>query len=149
MAFHVVSSPKAYARAVPGERTVRMAAVTRGRQKMIAFTLSRDLASDLGWHRRDRLLVLLGAGRDSGMIVLTRTLSPKAGNVLGASNSPAWLKMIVTIPRVVGSLTREQIVAGLPEGTTILEHEIRDGNLEIIVPKLRLRVAAAAERIAA
>jgi hypothetical protein len=149
MSFVPILSPKMYPRCEPGERSVRMAPVTAGRQKMIVFTFSRDLCADLRWVRKDRLLVLFGIGDNAGKIIIARSLAHRSGNVLTDHSSPAWLKLTVTIPKVVGTLTREQVVAGLPTGTVYLEHEVRDGVLHVAMPRLKLRVAAGASAEAA
>jgi hypothetical protein len=146
MSYVPILSPKVYPRCEPGERSVRMSPVTRGRQKMVVFTFSRDLCADLHWVRTDRLLVLFGMGESAGKIIIARSLAHRTGNVLTAHSSSAWLKLTVTIPRIVGELTREQVVAGLPTGTVRLDHEVRDGVLHITTPRLKLRVVAGGEQ---
>jgi len=116
---------------------VRMA--VSGRQ--VVFQFNRLLVADLGWMPGDRIQLGFGVGADAGRLEVHRVPGTHAGHKLTPHNRRG-LSTRVTLPAEIGGLSREAIMAGLPEGSVTLAHEVERGALRLHLPRLRLKVVA-------
>jgi hypothetical protein len=101
----------------------------------VVFTFTRLVIEPLGWGNRDRMLISFGTGDDFGKVLINRIGSGLGGLKL-CSVGRNYFRVAVVVPHVVGSMTREQILAAFPTAENC-EHEIRDGQLLITVPLVK------------
>jgi hypothetical protein len=113
----------------------------------LSFYITRPVVERVKWNAGDRIMVMLGVGKDAGSAALVRVRGRSGRKLVSRPLGKTAFIVGCTIPHVIGDLTRAEIFASV--GNAIdLPFNVIDGQLRVVLP-FNKRASTALAKVAA